>query len=185
AHWFYACPCKALVLACNTATAAAADAARQRWVQWPIVGIEPAVKPAAMLTRTGQVGILATSSTLASCRFQRLVERFDTVTAVHPVPCPGLVDLVEQATIAPDKVRALLKPKIAQLLQAGVDVIVLGCTHYPFVADVVAELAGPGVQIVETGEPVARQLQRVCSLTGRLWSCQRAVFAGCPARQLF
>lgn len=150
---------KALVMACNTATAAAASQARQQWPQWPIVGIEPAVKPATLLTKTGVVGILATSNTVASARFQALVERFDPLARVVAKPCPGLVELIEQVPIDQNAVRELLRPVIEAFQQDNVDVIVLGCTHYPFVAPMIQQMAGEHVMVIETGRPVARQLR--------------------------
>lgn len=158
ACWFKAQDCKALVLACNTATAAAASSLRQLYSAWPIVGIEPAVKPAAMLTRSGQVGILATNNTLASEKFQKLVSRFESVAQVYTCPCPGLVELIEAQPLDRNAVRLLLEPLVQSLVRQGADVLVLGCTHYPFVKDEIARLAGPDVQIMETGQPVARQL---------------------------
>lgn len=158
AHSFKNMPAKALVIACNTATAAAADQVRQVFVDWPVVGIEPAVKPAALLTQSGRVGILATSNTLASERFRNLVQRFEGVVQVFAKPCPGLVELIEQNPIELAQVRALLLPHVQSLLAEQVDVIVLGCTHYPFVIEVIRELAGSGVQVIETGAAVARQV---------------------------
>ncbi|HEY1058047.1 MAG TPA: glutamate racemase [Limnobacter sp.] len=150
---------KALVMACNTATAAAASQARLRWPHWPIVGIEPAVKPATLLTKTGVVGILATSNTVASARFQALVERFDPLARVVAKPCPGLVELIEQVPINETAVREHLRPVMDAFQADGVDVIVLGCTHYPFVAPVIRQMAGEHVTVIETGRPVARQLR--------------------------
>jgi glutamate racemase len=157
--WLRAQGCKAMVIACNTATAAGAEAARAKHADWPIVGIEPAVKPASMMTRTGVVGILATSNTVASERFQALVERFDPLASVIARPCPGLVDLIETTPMPTVAVTKLLEPVIHEFLDRKADVIVLGCTHYPFVAGQISELAGPGVAIMETGQPVARQLK--------------------------
>lgn len=158
--------CKALVIACNTATAAGATQTRLVYPNWPIVGIEPAVKPASMMTKTGVVGILATTNTVASERFRGLVERFDPLAKVLAKPCPGLVELIERVPLDRTAVIAHLKPVVDEFLAAHVDVIVLGCTHYPFVVDVVAELAGPGVSVIETGGPVARQLQHVVTAEG-------------------
>lgn len=156
--WLHEQGCKAMVIACNTATAAGAAQARQVHGDWPIVGIEPAVKPATLMTQTGVVGILATSNTVASERFRTLVQRFDPLARVIAKPCPGLVELIEQVPMNRQAVKAHLEPVIASFLADRVDVIVLGCTHYPFVADVLSELAGPSVRVIETGVPVARQL---------------------------
>ncbi|MFN4329343.1 MAG: glutamate racemase [Limnobacter sp.] len=150
--------CKAFVIACNTATAAAATQVRTQFAQWPIVGIEPAVKPASLKTRSGVVGILATSNTVASERFRLLVERFDPLATVLARPCPGLVELIETSPLPRTEILAHLKPVVDEFKAAGVDMVVLGCTHYPFVTDLIAELAGPDVEIIETGRAVARQL---------------------------
>lgn len=158
-NWLRKQGCKAMVVACNTATAAGASQARAVHANWPIVGIEPAVKPASLMTQTGVVGILATTNTVASERFKTLVERFDPLAQVIAQPCPGLVQLIETTPMPRAEIEALLKPVVDDLLQKQADVIVLGCTHYPFVADIISSLAGPGVSVIETGMPVARQLK--------------------------
>lgn len=158
-NWLRNQGCKAMVMACNTATAAGANQARTVHANWPIVAIEPAVKPASLLTKTGVVGILATSNTVASERFKGLVERFDPLAKVIARPCPGLVQLIETCPLPKAKIEALLRPVIADLLRAQADVIVLGCTHYPFVADIISALAGPSVAVIETGVAVAKQLK--------------------------
>ena len=158
-NWLRNQECKAMVMACNTATAAGANQARTVHANWPIVGIEPAVKPASMMTRTGVVGILATTNTVASERFKALVERFDPLAKVIAQPCPGLVELIEKSPLPKADIEALLKPIVAGLIEKRADVIVLGCTHYPFVADIICGLAGPGVAVIETGVAVARQLK--------------------------
>ena len=167
-HWLRADGCKAMVIACNTATAAGANQARANHANWPIVGIEPAVKPASLMTKTGVVGILATKNTVASERFKALVQRFDPMAKVLAVPCPGLVELIEQSPIPRAQVRELLQPVMDEFRSNRVDVIVLGCTHYPFVADLIGELAGPDVGVIETGLPVARHLQTRLSAEGLL-----------------
>lgn len=156
--WLHGQACKALVIACNTATAAGAESARAEHPDWPIVGIEPAVKPASLMTRTGVVGILATTNTVASARFQALVQRFDPLARVVAVPCPGLVELIETTPIPVPAIEALLAPVMSELREKNADVIVLGCTHYPFVASLIQALAGPQVAVIETGMAVARQL---------------------------
>jgi len=158
-HWLHSRGCKAMVMACNTATAAAASQARAMYANWPIVGMEPAVKPASLMTRTGVVGILATTNTVASARFQTLVQRYEPLARVIAKPCPGLVELIETSPLPHRKVEKLLEPLVRDLLAQQADVIVLGCTHYPFVADIIARLAGPGVAVIETGLPVAKQLK--------------------------
>lgn len=151
---------KALVIACNTATAAAAEAIRAA-SSLPVVALEPGVKPAAALTANGVIGVLATTRTLASERFQRLVDNHANHIRVLAQACPGLAEAIE--TEGPDSTRVsrLLDEFVAPLAQAGADVVVLGCTHYPWVADAIAHRLPPGTALLDTGEPVARQLQRL------------------------
>lgn len=151
---------KALVIACNTATAAAAEAIRAASAL-PIVALEPAVKPAAGLTKNGVIGVLATTRTLGSVRFQRLVGSFAPHLKVIPVACPGLAEAIEAD--GPDSVQVamLLDVFVAPLVVANVDVVVLGCTHYPWVAEAILKRLPAGVQLLDTGEAVARQLERL------------------------
>jgi glutamate racemase len=150
---------KALVVACNTATAAAIHSRRARY-DLPIVGMEPAVKPAVEATRAGVIGVLATSGTLESGKFAELVQRFGSQARVIVQPCPGLVEQVEQGDLAGPLTRRLLEGFVAPLLAAGADTLVLGCTHYPFLEPLLRELAGEQVAIIESGAAVARQLVR-------------------------
>ena len=150
---------KALVVACNTATAAAIVRLRED-IDLPIVGMEPAVKPAAEATRSGVIGVLATSGTLESGKFADLVRRFGSQARVIVQPCPGLVERIEQGDLAGPSTRRLLESFVAPLLAQGADTLVLGCTHYPFLTPLLRELAGPSVEIVESGAAVARQLVR-------------------------
>jgi len=149
----------ALVVACNTATAAAIAELRVRHAV-PIVGMEPAVKPAAEATKSGVIGVLATSGTLESDKFAELVRRFGSQARVIVQPCPGLVERIEAGDLAGPETRALLEGFVAPLLAQGADTLVLGCTHYPFLAPLLRELAGEAVSLIETGEAVARQLLR-------------------------
>ena len=159
AEFLVARDAKALVVACNTATAAAIAALRQRF-DLPIVGMEPAVKPAAEATRSGVIGVLATSGTLDSGKFAELVQRFGSQARVIVQPCPGLVEQVELGDLAGPLTRRLLEGFIAPLLDAGADTLVLGCTHFPFLQPLLRELVGEEVAIIETGAAVARQLVR-------------------------
>jgi glutamate racemase len=150
----------AVVVACNTATAAAAGLLRATFAV-PIVAMEPAVKPAVAATRTGVVGVLATTGTLQSATFAALLGRFAGGVTVVAQPCPGLVEQVEAGDLAGPATRALVEAYTAPLLAAGADTLVLGCTHYPFLRPLIAEVAGPQVTLVETGGAVARRLQQV------------------------
>ncbi len=151
---------KAIVIACNTATGAAAIYLRSKF-DVPIVAMEPAVKPATSATRLGMVGVLATVGTLANARFAALLERFGKGVRIVVQGCPGLVEQVEAGDLAGPKTRHLIEQYTAPLTAAGVDVIVLGCTHYAFLRPLIAEVVGSEVRLIETGEAVARQLRRV------------------------
>ncbi|MFG0584122.1 glutamate racemase [Pseudomonas sp. zjy_9] len=152
---------KALVLACNTATAAAAADLRERYPQLPIVGMEPAVKPAAAATRSGVVGVLATTGTLKSARFAALLDRFAGDVRVVTQPCPGLVECIEAGKLQAAATRELLQRYVAPLLDEGCDTLILGCTHYPFLRPLLTTLLPPSVTLIDTGAAVARQLQRL------------------------
>ena len=152
---------KALVLACNTATAAAAADLRERYPQLPIVGMEPAVKPAAAATRSGVVGVLATTGTLKSARFAALLDRFANDVRVVTQPCPGLVECIEAGELQAPATRELLQRYVEPLLAEGCDTLILGCTHYPFLRPLLHSLVPESVSLVDTGAAVARQLQRL------------------------
>lgn len=150
-----------LVVACNTATAAAVQALREAHPTVPIVGIEPGLKPAVALSARGRVGVLATTGTLRSERFRNLVERHGGQAQVHLQPCPGLAAAIETGDLDTPALRDLVESFCAPLRAAGVDAVVLGCTHYPFVAPLIAQAMGPGVKLVDTSEAVARQTVRL------------------------
>lgn len=150
---------KAIVVACNTATAAAIKILRQEF-GLPIVGMEPAVKPAAAATRSGVVGVLATTGTLQSAQFAALLENYGQNIRVVTQACVGLVECIERGELEGAETRALVSRFVAPLLEAGADTLVLGCTHYPFVKPLIAEIAGPDVVLIDTGAAVAQQLHR-------------------------
>ncbi|MFZ5649325.1 MAG: glutamate racemase [Bacillota bacterium] len=154
---------KMLVVACNTASVAGLDVFRHRY-DVPIVGMEPAVKPATSATRNGKVGVLATGVTLAGDRFSSLLERYQNGSEIFSQPCPGLVELVECGMHESTEAVEMLKRFVTPLIDRGVDTIVLGCTHYPFLKELVRSIAGPDISIIDTGEAVARQ---VCRVMGR------------------
>lgn len=151
---------KLIVVACNTATIAAVEYLRASYPV-PFVGMEPAVKPACALTRSGVVGVLATGSALAGDKFHRLVAEHAAGVRVITQPCPGLVECVESGELDGPRPRALLQRYLEPLRAAGADVLVLGCTHYPFLRPLIEAIAGPQVQILDTGAAVARQVRRV------------------------
>ena len=159
---------KALLIACNTATAAAAPALRERWPGLPVLGMEPAVKPAAAATRSGVVGVLATTGTLASARFAALLDTFGRDVRVITRPGTGLVEAVERGELDTPATRALIASHVEPLLAGGADVIVLGCTHYPFLRGLIQQQAGATVQVIDTGDSVARQLAQRLNDAGLL-----------------
>lgn len=152
---------KALVLACNTATAAAISELRGVYPQVPIIGMEPAVKPAAAATQTGVVGVLATTGTLKSAKFAALLDRFASDVRVITQPCPGLVEQIEAGALSSIAIRELLNGWVRPLLAEGCDTLILGCTHYPFIKPLLRELLPSNVSLIDTGAAVARQLRRV------------------------
>ena len=156
----------ALVVACNTATALAIEGLRAQHPEWPIVGVEPALKPAAAITRTGQVGVMATRGTVESERFARLRERLEaaSVTPLHfsAQACDGLADAIERDdTEATDALCRRYWNALQSKSAAPIDTLVLGCTHYPFAASTLQALAGPAVTLVDTGVAVARRTRAV------------------------
>ncbi len=149
----------AVVIACNTATAAAAATLRSTF-NLPIVAMEPAVKPAVAATRSGVVGVLATVGTLQSARFAALLEKHASNVEIVTQGCPGLVEQVERGNLDGPDTRALLERYIAPLLERGADTVILGCTHYPFLAPMIRGLVGSAIALVDTGAAVARELKR-------------------------
>ncbi|MTW20730.1 glutamate racemase [Allochromatium palmeri] len=150
---------KAIVVACNTATGAAARLLRTRY-SVPLIAMEPAVKPAVEHSRSGVVAVLATRQTLASHNFSVLLGRLETNAEVLLQPCPGLVERVEAGDLAGEGTRELLRAYLEPLLERGADTLVLGCTHYPLLTPLIQELAGPHVRILDSGMGVARQVHR-------------------------
>lgn len=152
---------KLVVLACNTASAAALVSLRRRWPELPIVGMEPAVKPASEHTHTGRVGVMATPGTLHAKRFQHLVERFASDVEVHTLTCPHLVEWVEAGQLAGPQVEAYLQKVLAPMRHNHIDQLVLGCTHYPFLIPAIRQALGSEVNIIDPAPAVARQVQRL------------------------
>ncbi|MEJ2321836.1 MAG: glutamate racemase [Gammaproteobacteria bacterium] len=157
--------CKAIVVACNTATGIAVDLLRKQ-LDVPVIAIEPAIKPASELTKTGVVGVMATPGTLSGEKFGELHSRFSRDTKIISQPCPGLAKAIESGKLNSIRLRKLLTRFIKPLVDQNADVIVLGCTHYPFVRPLIRELAGQDVRIIDSGEAVARQLQRKLAASG-------------------
>lgn len=150
-----------IVIACNTASAAALDTLRVEFPGIPFVGMEPAVKPAVGSTKSGVIGILATGATFQSERFASVVRRFAAGAEVQVAACPEWVTIVESGRLdGPDTERAV-RAKLDPILAGGADTLVLGCTHFPFLLDTISKVAGPSIRIVDPGDAVARQVARV------------------------
>lgn len=158
---------RGVVVACNTATTHAVASLRRTFPTVPIVGMEPAVKPAAAVTRSGVVGVLATPATLDGERFAALVHRYTDGIELLTQPSPGLVECVEAGDVEGPATERLLRAFTGPMLERGADTIVLGCTHYPFLRDTLQRLVGPDVTLIDTGEAVARQTVRVLGIDDR------------------
>ena len=148
-----------IVVACNTATAAAVARLRATWTALPVVGVEPGVKPAVAVSAAHRIGVLATTRTLASEKFRRLAEAHADGATLVLQPCPGLADAIEAADAQGSGLDVLVERYCAPLRDAGVDVAVLGCTHYVFARELF-ERALPGVRLIDTAEAIARQTAR-------------------------
>jgi glutamate racemase len=158
---------KSLVVACNTATAAAIKALREIHPTLPVVGVEPGLKPAAAQTKSRIVGVMATALTLASTKFEQLREQISSTSNVQFIrqPCVGLVDAIERGELDTPDTIALIDRYVRPLIEQGADTLVLGCTHYPFVRAqierIVRDTTDKPVAIIDTGDAVARQLHRL------------------------
>jgi len=157
-----------VVVACNTASAAALHRLRERFPAVPFVGMEPAVKPAVERTHAGRVGVLATRATFQGELFASLLVRYAANVTVHTRVCSEWVPLVEAGELDSARARAAVRRDLAPLLAAGVDELVLGCTHYPFLRPLIEEVAGPAVEIIDPAPAVARQTGRVLARQGWL-----------------
>jgi glutamate racemase len=156
---------KAVVVACNTASVVALSPLRARY-SVPFVGIVPAVKPAARLTQTGKIGVLATPTTTSSEPLARLIEEFAGGVRVITRMCPELVPLIEEGVVDGAELEGLLNAAVGPMLEAGVDVVVLGCTHFPLARAAIQRACGPNVTLIDPANAVARQLARVLQERG-------------------
>jgi len=158
---------KLIVVACNTASAAALQHLRRTFPAMHFVGMEPAVKPAAEQTRTRAVGVLATLATFQGALFASVVERFAQGVRVIPQTLPGLVERIEAGDLDGPGTRRIVAAAVRPLVAQGVDTLVLACTHYPFVIPLIAEVAGPGVQVIDPSPAIARQAARLLAEINR------------------
>lgn len=152
--------CKSIVIACNTASAAALPYLRHHFPDTILVGMEPAVKPAAKATRSGVVGVLATAGTFQSERYAQLMQRYTGDVQVLQNPCTGLVEIIESGSINLPRTNLLLREIISPMLAAGADTFVLGCTHYPFIRHLLEQLVPDDAIIIDPAPAVTRQLAR-------------------------
>ena len=175
-RWLSKHDVKIMVIACNTATAVCAESLRAE-LSMPVVGIEPAVLPGARTTRTGIIGVMATTKTLASAKYRHLKSIAPKEVRIIDCPCPGLMDCVEAGEFRTPHTMALLREYVEPLVEAGADTLVLGCTHYPFLSDAIRLTAGPGIRLIDPAPAVARQLKRRLDEPGLLNDTKKA-----PAR---
>ena len=160
--------CKMVVVACNTATAAAIDVLRERHRDIPFIGIEPAVKPAALKSRSGVVGVLATAGTFSGRLYRETKERFAKGVTVVASVADEFVSLVERGETSGRRAEAEVRAKVEPLLAAGADHIVLGCTHFPHLRPLIEKVAAGRAEVVDPSEAVARQARRVLCRLGLL-----------------
>ncbi|MBI5840279.1 MAG: glutamate racemase [Chloroflexi bacterium] len=157
---------KLIVVACNTASAAALKYLRERFPDVPFVGMEPAVKPAAETTQTGRVGVLATPATFQGALYASVVERFGNGVELFQHTCPGLVGQIEKGELSAPATREILEGALQPMLEKNIDTVVLGCTHYPFVIPLIQEIVGEKVRVIDPAPAVARQARRILDARG-------------------
>lgn len=160
---------KLVVVACNAASAAALVELRKNYSQTPFVGMEPAVKPAAETTQTGRVGVLATPATFQGALYASVIERFANGVIVYQDTCQGLVAQIEAGELRHPATYGILEKALSPMLAAGIDTVVLGCTHYPFVIPLIQEIVGPEVRVIDPAPAVARQVRRVLEANHNLF----------------
>ncbi|NIF81855.1 glutamate racemase [Paraburkholderia sp. Cy-641] len=164
-EWLMGQGAKALVVACNTATAQSIALVREK-LPIPLIGVEPGIKPAALQSKSRVAGVLATQATLRSARFQGLLERYAADCRFLCQPGHGLVQAVERCDVSSAELRALLRSYLEPMLDAGADTLVLGCTHYPFLDAAIRDIVGDRLALIDTSVAIARQLERVLDQHG-------------------
>lgn len=157
---------KIVVVACNTASAAALKYLRERFPDVQFVGMEPAVKPAAEQTATGKVGVLATPATFQGALYASVVERFANGVELYQNTCNGLVQEIERGHLNGAETRRILKDALLPMLEKNIDTVVLGCTHYPFVIPLIQEIVGEKIRVIDPAPAVARQVKRLLEAGG-------------------
>jgi glutamate racemase len=157
---------KIVVVACNTASAAALKYLREAFPDVSFVGMEPAVKPAAEQTQTGKVGVLATPATFQGALYASVVERFANGVELLQNTCPGLVQEIERGNLNGAETRQILENALFPMLERNIDTVVLGCTHYPFVIPLIQQIVGKNVRVIDPAPSVAKQVRRVLEAKG-------------------
>jgi glutamate racemase len=155
---------KIIVVACNTASAAALKYLREKFPHISFVGMEPAVKPAAEATQTGKVGVLATPATFQGALYASVVERFGAGVELFQNTCPGLVSQIEKGELATQPTRQILEDALIPMLEKNIDTVVLGCTHYPFVIPLIQEIVGENVRVIDPAPAVVRQAGKLLDM---------------------
>ena len=151
---------KGLVVACNTATSAAVRELRTVYPDMPLVGIEPAIKPAVELGRDGKILIMATPMTIKQDKFKLLLDKYKDKAEIVPIPCAGLMEFIESGVLDGIELEYYLKEKLSDYSSENVSSVVLGCTHYPFVKDSISKILGKNVEVIDGGEGTAREIKR-------------------------
>lgn len=151
---------KGLVVACNTATSAAVRLMRGMYPELPIVGIEPALKPAALQKEHPRVLVMATPMTVQQEKFRQLMARYEEKAEIYPLPCPGLMEFIEAGDLESERLHDFLQQLLTPYLNKDLDSVVLGCTHYPFVRKMIRRILGDTVTIFDGGEGTAREMRR-------------------------
>lgn len=159
---------KGIVIACNTATSVAVEDLRRQYRDIPIIGIEPALKPAVELNREGKIVIMATPITLSEKKFNNLVGNYGKNSKIVKLPCPGLVEIIESGVTEGEKLDIFLKDKLGALIEDKIAAVVLGCTHYPFAKKAISKIIGEDVPIIDGSEGTSRELKRRLSMRGLL-----------------
>ena len=152
---------KLIVVACNTASVAALKYLREAFPAVPFVGMEPAVKPAAEQTHSNVVGVLATYATFQGEMYNAVVDRFAQGVTILQDHCPGLVSEIEKGNLSGIETEKILREALEPMLAQGVDTVVMGCTHYPFVIPLIQKITGPAIKVIDPAPAIARQVQRL------------------------
>lgn len=164
---------KAVVIACNTATSAAAEYLRNKYKDIPIIGVEPALKPAVLNNEGKRILVMATPMTLAEKKFKNLMRKYENSAEIISIPCGGLMEFVEEGTLQGETLENFLRQILDKDLCNNTAAVVLGCTHYPFIKDIIAKIIGSDIQIYDGGYGTAKQLQRRLNKKGILTTNNR------------